>query len=206
MAIDLMPGFGAFTQGGLLDGSEADGSQLFTGNAAMTTGWTTDQATFTASVATAPNGATDAGSLIESTNTTRHIIYQQVTGLSDVLYRYSVYAKETGRRYLVVFVASDNGTAGVAYSYFDLQTGTATDTGLTGGTQTATNATIAAAVGGFYKCSFDFRMSATTTAVYAQFNLSDVGTYGAPLSSDCPEYDGDAVSGVYLWRPKLVTA
>lgn len=205
MAIDLMPGFGAFTaSSGLLDGSEADGTQLLVGNAAMTSDWLTSEATLTASAVLAPNGATDGATAVENTNNTRHIVYQQRSSLTaDATFRASVYAKFNTRRYMQLQWSSDNGTAGNALAYFDLQTGAVTDTEITGGAQSVANATISAAVNGYYKCSVDVRLSATTTAGYFILSLSNVGTYGAPLDSDCPTYTGTS-SGIYLWRPKLV--
>jgi len=207
MAIDLMPGFGAFTQsssGGLLDGSESDGTQLLAGNAAMLTDWTGAEATLTPSAVLAPNGATDGATAVENTANTRHIVYQQKGSLTaDATFRASVYAKYDTRRYMQLQWSSDNGTAGNALAYFDLQTGAVTDTEITGGAQSVANATIEAAVNGYYKCSVDVRLSATTTAGYFIMSLSDVGIYGSPLESDCPTYTGTS-SGIYLWRPKLV--
>ena len=206
--IDLMPGFGAFTpavSGGLLDGSELDGTQLFAGDAAMTSGWTGTDASLTANAVLAPNGATDGASAVENTSNSRHIVYQQKGSLTaDATFRFSVYAKQNVRRYLQLIYTADNGTAGSTSAYFDLQAGAVTDTDVIGAAQSIANATIQAAVNGYYKCSCDVRLSATTTAVYAIFALSNVGTYGAPLDSDSPQYTGDGTSGAYLWRPKLV--
>jgi len=198
---------GGLVGSSLLDGSESDGTQLFAGNAAMTSDWTGVNATLTASVTTAPNGATDAASLIENSSNVRHIIYQQRNGIitADGTCRVSIYAKATGRRYLMIQAASNNGTAGNAYAYFDLQSpGAVTDSGVTGGAQSASNASITAAASSFYKCSVDMRLSATTNNVYFIYALSNVGAYGAPLEDDNPQYTGDGSSGHYLWRPKLV--
>lgn len=209
MSIDLMPGFGAFTpaaSGGLLDGSESDGTQLFSGNAAMTSDWSTAESTLTANAVLAPNGATDAASHIENGANNRHIVYQQRISVTtaDATLRVSIYAKATGRRYLAVFCNAANGTSGDAYAYFDLNTGTVTGSGVTGGAQSVANTSMTAAVNSFYKCTGDYRLSATTDNIYFIFCLSDVGTYGAPLTDGNPSYAGDSTSGHYLWRPKLV--
>jgi hypothetical protein len=214
MAIGLglsMIGFGAGSSSGggapLLDGSESDGTNLFSGTDAMTSSWGAGavNTVFTNAAAVASNGANDASSLIEAGNTARHILYQQVFGLAaNQAVRFSVYAKATGRRYLQLLYGSSSGTAGNIYAYFDLQTGNVTDSGVTGGAQSATNVSMTAAVNGYYKCTVDCLASATTTSTYMIFSLSDVGTFGAPLDSDCPSYLGDSVSGAYLWRPKLV--
>jgi hypothetical protein len=195
---------GSYAAGGL-DGSESDGTQLFAGNAAMTTDWTAVDATFTASAVTAPNGATDAGSLVENTANTRHILYQYSQNIiaTDGTVRWSVYAKANGRRYLAMF-ANAEGNGGDGYAYFDLQTGTVTDSGVTGVAQSTSNVSISVGANGFYKCSADFRMESVINDVYYIFAMSDVGTYGAPLSSNNPSYTGGGSSMIYLWRPKLV--
>lgn len=201
MSIDLMPGFGAFTpSSSLLDGSEADGTNLLTGGNSMASGWATSNVTLTASVALAPNGATDAASFVEDSNTGRHFGYQTPTFTADVLLRASAYAKDNGTRYFYLSSTNNGGTGSFAYAIFDLDAGTVTASGVTGSGQIATNATIQAAVNGFYKCSFDFKLAADVTSSFQSVALSD----SASLTEEIPEYTGDSVQGVYIWRPKLV--
>jgi len=194
--------------GGLLDGSESDGTNLITsGGTGMTAGWGPVEATFTNATTTDPSGGSAASSLIESANNTRHILSRSETGMpADTNLTFSVYAKMNGRRYLVLNVADlATGSAEFLTAIFDLQAGAVTDSDIVhAGTGTAIVSTaIAAAVNGFYKCSLTYKIDTTTTGIYLQFFMSNVATYGAPLQFDAPQYTGDGSSLIYLWRPKL---
>lgn len=204
MAIDLMPGFGAFTQGsGLLDGSEADGTDvLISSNAGMTSGWNATNATLTTAVTTAPDGTTTAALLTENSSDTRHFVATASLPQTTGTITGSIYAKANGRRYLQMHF-SDSSGANRAFIYADLQTFTLTDTA-TIGTASITSSSIEAANEGFYKISALVQVNSVLDDTYLQFALSDVATYGAPLSIHMPSYTGDGTSGIYLWRPKLV--
>jgi hypothetical protein len=203
MAIDLSLGFGAFTQGSsLLDGSEADGTNLLTGNAAMTTGWATEGGTLTTSAVLAPNGATDAATFTEPGTGGRKIAYQQMGSSAVEVARFSIYAKENTLRYLQF---STDANSGRQYAYYDLQTGTVTDSGNDGGSATVTGTSITAGANGFWKCSMDLDTNSTINGVYFQFGLSDVSTYaGGTTAFGCTTFTGAGGTGIYVWRPKLV--
>lgn len=202
MSIDLMPGFGAFTQSTLLNGSESDGTNLLTGGSGMTSDWDISNATLTNAAAIAPDGTTTASSLIENSANNRHITFQDYTGAALGAFRLSVYAKQITRRYIVLYATdSDVQTAGV---YVDLQTGTITDTNVSG-TMTLSSTSIASGANGFWKITMEANFGASETGDrYLVIVLSPVDTYGVPLVNDNPSYTGDGTSGVYLWRPKLV--
>lgn len=189
----------------LLDGSESDGTnKLNAPSQDFGANWTALNTTLTANSIVAPDTTTTAAQLLETAVTDRHILYTissfAITGGASVTY--SVYAKMITRRYLQITVAN---TAKV-YAYYDLQAGTMTGSGtVSPDGSTAISATnCQAAVNGFYKCSITAVLDAATTAPYFQFSLSDVATYGAPLSSDSPSYLGVITNGAALWRPKVV--
>lgn len=189
--------------GALLDGSESDGTSILAGGNGMT-GWATENASFTTGTTLAPDGTTTAATFTENSALGRHLMYQQTSAADYTVTRhFSIYAKMNGRRYLQILPASSGGAWKVSV-YFDLQSFVVTDSDLIGGATSISNATMTAAVNGFYKCEFDFILGSTSSdAAYIQFALSDVGTYGAPLSSDSPSYTGDNASGSFLWRAKV---
>lgn len=188
----------------LLDGSESDGTNHLTGGVGMTSGWSTSGATLNTAFATSPDGTSNACRLIEGGTDVRHIVFQQATSISTLVTRHiSVYAKYISRRYLQVHVAANAGGQKSSV-YFDLQTGAITDSDLIGGATSITNAAITAAVNGFYKCEYDFVLgSSGTDTPFVVLAMSNVGVYGAPLSSDNPTYLGDSASNLHVWRAKL---
>lgn len=205
LGFGLILGSNQGTSGGspLLDGSEADGTNLVTGTAGMTSGWSTQFATLTNAAALAPDGATTASSVKEdATASERHRVFQIVSNVTGSMTA-SVYAKASTRRYLQMTVAH-TGSANLIYVYADLLTGTITDSaaeasGVLGVTS------IAAAVNGFYKITMAGTVSAGLHDVYFLIALSDRATQaGGTVVTSTPAYTGDNTSLLYLWRPKLV--
>lgn len=188
----------------LLDGSESDGTnKLDAPTSAFSANWSTIDATFTDDIDTAPDGTTTGARLLEAATTNRHILYNvgfTITAGGSVTY--SIYAKSITQRYLQVTVANSSRLI----VYYDLQTGTVTDTELVSpdGSTALSASSCQAAVNGYYKCSLTGILDASTTQPYFQFALSDVATYGAPLAADSPSYLGNVTYGAYLWRPKVV--
>ena len=173
-----------------LDGSESDGTQLLADNASFQGG---NWLTATASIADppthlGPDGNSNATELRGTTDNDRHLTYQLVTIPANTALTLSLYAKQNQYRYLQMLPVG-NGTTSKMYAYFDMQTGTVTDSGiLVSNTGTVINQTsIQHAVNGFYKCSFSFTLDTTGTSMYVQFALSDVPTYGAPYLQT-PQY------------------
>ncbi len=198
MGFDLIPGFGAFTTaGGLLTGSESDGTQLLAGGADFlpSGNWPGDGAAMAPNDASAPNGATDAIGLVGDGGNNRHILYQRVN--VNTAFTFSVYAKEGTIRYLQM-VASDTATA---FCYVDLQTGTVTDSGVSGSV-TLVSVDVEAAANGFYKISMNMTDSSASNT-YFQFCLSDRSTNAAPLVFGSPQFI--TTNRLYLWRPKVTS-
>ena len=192
--------------GALLDGSESDGtSKLTAPTTAMTSNWDALNGTFTNTAGTAPDGSGNASKLLESAVTDRHIIYTigfAITAGATVTY--SIYSKMITRRYLQM-TAGPGGAAAI-YAFFDLQAGSVTNSGTVSpdGTTVVSATNCQAAVNGFYKCTLTGKVDAGTTSPYLTLALSDVATYGAPLSAESPSYLGVITNGALFWRPKVV--
>lgn len=187
---------GAFTSGGLLDGSESDGTQIFTGNASFST-WSFEQTAITAG-STAPDGSSNAVVYYNNndSNSARHIAYQNPAIASGTL-TMSVYAKQKEMQYIQFLIGSST------YLYADLSTGTITDYAASGGF-TYVSSSIQAAVNGFYKISFSVSQAGGT--YYYHFNLSDRSTHTGSFVSGAPQFAGTHNDGIYMWRPKLTVA
>jgi hypothetical protein len=192
---------GGLASAALLDGSEADGTNLFTGAPGFTSGWTANESTVTTAAAVAPDGTTTAAELKENSNTSRHSV-DQLTPFGGALAVsagiWSVYGKQGSRRYLQLSLY----TAGAyrLHVFADLQTGTITDSGATG--ITLNSSSIQAAVNGFWKVTTQFEMAPTSLLEnsYYLYALSDVSSGGDAEVS----YAGNGSGNIYLWRPKLV--
>lgn len=202
MGMNLMPGFGAFTPtSSLLDGSEADGTNLSATDAGMTSGWTSAAATITTAATAAPNGLTEAAKVVEAAASNAQGVQQTVSFTADSQLRYSVYAKAAERSLMGLACLNVNGTSAGGFCWFNLATGTYIDEHEQGAMQFVNNPVVADAAYGFKKYSIDMRMAADTTAVY--WILYVLNSY-PPVLPNFPSYTGDGSSGIYVWRPKLV--
>jgi hypothetical protein len=211
MAIDLSLGFGAFTPaagGGLLDGSEADGTQLITGTSeqiGFTSAWATDGSTaITTAAALSPDGTTNAAALTSNatSNDVRRIYSSVQTITANTSYKLSTYGKQNALRYLQVFV-QDAAADGACYAIYDLQTGAVTASGVDGNAQSTTETSIEAAVNGFYKCSMRFLLESSKTSIYLLLALTDQSSYVNDFGF-ANNYSATSGEGVYIWRPKMV--
>lgn len=185
----------------LLDGSEADGTSVIAGGSGMTSGWNPNDVTLTNAAAVAPDGTTTASSLVESNTSARHIIY--ITGTVTGQFTASAYFKQNTRRYAEIYIASNLAANGV-WVMLDIQTGTVTDSGVSG-TGVLTSVVVQAAANGFWKITITGTVEAGAATPYFIVAMSDRALHaGGALVSDNPAYLGDGVSGFYIWRPKLV--
>ena len=195
----------AAAAGGLLDGSESDGTNLLSGGQLdFTSGWGGLGGTLTANNALAPDGTTTAARFLEDTTNDRHgtEIYLLFLLSTSTQYKFSFYAKQITTRYIQL-AAFGSGTNSGPYAFFDLQTGTVSSSG-TNNPDGATNfssATCQAAVNGYYKCTVIGTVDSTSSAVY--FKL-----YGSSSGSgtvNFPTYTGNTSNGFNFWRPKITT-
>jgi len=193
--------------GGGLDGSESDGTTILNaGEANFTSGWSNLNGSLTANTAAGADGTTTAADFLENTNNSRHGTYATPTIGGGSTRTYSVYAKSITRRYMQMFIANNGGTAAAIYIYFDLQSGSVTDSAIliNSGVTTLGTPTIEAGANGYWKCTAPgVKVNATDNTPYWQLMCSDVATYGAPLSSNSPSFTGNTSNGLRLWRPKV---
>ncbi len=182
---------------GELNGSESDGTQLLAGGIDFlpSGNWPGDGAAMAPNDALSPGGSIDAIAMVGDGGDNRHILYQRVN--VNTAYTFSVYAKEGSLRYLQM-VASDTSTA---FCYIDLQTGTVTDSGVSG-TVVISSVDVETGANGFYKITMNLTDSSSSNT-YFQYCLSDRSTNTAPLTFGSPKFV--TTGHVYLWRPKVTS-
>lgn len=189
------------TSGGLT-GAESDGTQLLSGDDAFSSGWIViGGGSVTLNTSPSPTGTTTAARFTETGSSNRKT-YLQTVAVTDAVHTLSFYLSYATRRYAQVAAFNANGASSACLGYYDLVSGTVTDTEQLNAAQSAATG-IAAGANGFYKCSLQFRLAADATSMYATLSMSDVATYGSPLDGDSPSYTGDGVSSFLMWRPKL---
>lgn len=139
----------------------------------------------TVNAATAPDGNVTADLVTEdSTAATDHSIRQAVT-TTVATWTFSVFVKQppsNARRYIMMFVAT--GSVG---SVFDLQTGT--DLGALTLANPALSSGIEAWANGWYRCWVTYTGAAASVS-HRLYLLQ---------ASTAVDYNGDGVSGLYMW-------
>lgn len=162
-------------------------------------GWTKTQASVTADVAIAPDGATTADKLYDdSTASAEHYVQKSYTktASSEVqYYALSVWAKSAERTRFRLYAYGTSGTANGARCDFNLGTGTASAVTVAGAWDNGV-ATIEAYPNGWYRCAIRFRVNNDAQAAV----LSNV--YLANSGGNTT-YSGDGTSGLYLWGAQL---
>jgi hypothetical protein len=150
--------------------------------------WTKINSSITPDAVVAPDGTTTADKLVEAAAAaTQHRINQPyTTALVGGTYTFSIYAKAAERRYVQVRII---GAATLASINFDLQTGTITSTLPTG------TGVITDVGGGIYRCTV-ISTAADQATLTCYFNMLLV-------ENGSVNYDGDGVSGCYVWGAQL---
>ena len=142
-------------------------------------GWTHQDATLTLGATTAPDGTSDASSLVENAVLAKHQCYS--TGIvAGVTTTYSIWAKANTRSEIKVSFAIAGQVAG---AFFDLLTG------VVGAVDSGYSASIVEGADGWYLCSVTFTPS-TGDTYYPAVML---------VASGVINYTGDGTSGAYLW-------
>jgi hypothetical protein len=146
------------------------------------TTWTSDNSTDTSASATSPDGTTNAWKLEEGTAAGRHIIYQTGVFGSNAVYTWSIYVKNGDRRYVQMQIdAANDGNV-----YFDLQSGTVSDTNA--GTASVSGS-IQPLPNGWYRCSVSYNPGADGVTLI--FSLSDrADDTSGSFSFVSPSYTG----------------
>jgi hypothetical protein len=163
-------------------------------NSVTFAGWSPLQATFTNAVGVAPDGTTSMAKLAEDATNNFHTMIQVYTVTASASYTFSVYAKAVENRYLIV--AMDDNAAAAARATFDLQTGTITASGLSGG-GTYLGSSMRLVGNGVYRCSVSGTVGASTTlrGVLSLTNSGAINTF--------PGYQGVAGNGVLVWGGQI---
>ena len=139
------------------------------------------RATISANSTTAPDGTITADKLVEDgTVSNTHACYFTATTVVGTVYTYSVYVKAAERTWIML------GHSGKLAS-FNLSTG------VLGTVDAGATATITPDTNGFYKCSISLAATGTSTLC-----LSYLAS-----GNNTNSYNGDGVSGVYIWGAHL---
>ncbi len=133
--------------------------------------------TVSANTTNAPDGATSADSLVETTATGFHLISR--SGFPSGTNTLSIYAKANTRNF--IYVAIFNGTSDFG-AYFNLSNGTI------GTINLGVTAVIQPAGNGWYRCSVTYTSDAAT-----------VLSIGIAQANGTRTYTGDGTSGIYIW-------
>lgn len=146
--------------------------------------WTKTNATVTANTTVAPDGATTADKMVEtSAATTRHGINQSYLAAAGS-FTISVFAKAAENGFLVI--AAGGAGQPNAFTWFNLNTGAI-------GTNNNTAATIQALGNGWYRCSITF-----TAIIGVLTPLIEMSK-----ANGVNNYTGDGTSGIFIWGAQL---
>ena len=136
-------------------------------------------------VSIAPDGTQTGDKLIEAANTGQHYILQSATVSSATSYTATVYAKAGERQSIALRLI---GSATYGQAFFNLLTGTVTQSAGTGAITSVGN--------GWYRCSITGTSDSTSTGVY--INIGQTAT-----STSISSYTGDGYAGLFLWGAQL---
>jgi len=141
----------------------------------------------TADTIAAPDGSLTADKLAQSaTGGTYYAVYQTVTPIASTNYAYSMFVKNAGGTGSINLTIYDSGNAQAQYAQFNITTGVAGATTITGVTFTLNSSSITSYGNSWYRCAFNF--SSSTSSSF-QFKV-DIGVSGVG-------------TGVYLWGAQL---
>jgi hypothetical protein len=149
----------------------------------MTQGaWNKLYSTITPNATAGPDGALNAGKLVEDTSNNMHRIHQSITISSGAQTTISVIAKAGERTRMILMSSGNYGSRG-----FDLSAGTTFAAG--GGEAPATAYAMTSLGNGWYLCSITFTTAGTTDGLQVRM-IQGSGT--------TENYTGDGSSGMYL--------
>jgi len=154
----------------------------------LNSGFTFGRTTLESTNNSAPDGGSDAASILETAVNGSHEIYDSFSCVSGQQYSFVFYLKANGRT-KVIF--KPQATSVIAEITFDLTAVTSTVT-----SGSADSHSITAIGSTWYKCAATVTATATGTG-YTQFNLVD----GTGAST----YTGDISKGVFAWGASVST-
>ena len=157
--------------------------------------WTKTESTISANAVANPlDAAVTADKLVESTNTAEHLISQTANLRQTDHNTFTVYAKAAGRDYIRLKMSGDAGTVS---AFFNLSTGAVVAAGMDNtGTGTGIRAKITDIGSSWYRC--EITGICDTDGTFGVLGTITLSTNGSTIS-----YDGDAASGVYIFRAQI---
>lgn len=154
--------------------------------------WAKTRATVTANAANAPDGTATADKLVEdNTAGASHTIVQSISGNLTTTYTASVYAKAAERSEIQVSLRNNGETIAIG-QYFNLATGAVGAAADAGAPTSRLTPTIEALGNGWYRCTVGGVLNSGGGA-------ENVKTRVSLASAGSVSYNGDNVSGAYLW-------
>ena len=154
--------------------------------------WVKSGTTVSGNTTVAPDGATTADSLIESSATSTHLIYSQNAGVDGTQYVSSMYGKYNGNtRNLQLAFGGGDIVGGNSFANFDLENGVIGNSG--------NSSPVITSVGnGWYRCSITGEAAATGSGFTLVNSIIDDITDGFN-----PSYVGDGSSLIFIWGAQL---
>ena len=154
--------------------------------------WVKSGLTVSANTTVAPDGATTADSLIESSATSLHLIYSQNAGVDGTQYVSSLYGKYNGNtRNLQLAFGGGDIDGGNSFANFDLENGVIGNSGNSSPVMTSVG-------NGWYRCSITGEAAATGSGFTLVNSIIDDITDGFT-----PSYVGDGSSLIFIWGAQL---
>jgi len=151
--------------------------------------WTKTRASVSSNSLVAPDGTIAAETFTEdSTASNSHFIDSTSQTISAGSYTFSVYAKNSTRRYIILQIGGTSNTVN-NFAVFDLQDGLVSNSALC-------TAAISAVGNNWYRCSISLSLGAGTNICTILLSNSSTGSRGYT-------YSGDGYSGVYIWGAQL---
>ena len=150
--------------------------------------WTKTNATVTAATNISPDGTLNAQTLNGNASNVQHFTSNTISFVNGNTYTCSIYAKNSGQRYLVL--ATEFTTSVNDYVVFDLQLGTKLyESNATG--------TITSVGNGWY------RLTTTVVGGNATGSKSFYVVLSDGTSARAPSFVGSTTNGVYLWGTQV---
>ena len=155
----------------------------------LSSGFTFGRTTLASTNNSAPDGGSDAASILETADTATHEVYETFSCTSGQQYSFVFYLKANGRTKVVV---KPQATSTIANVEFDLTAVTST---VNSGSVISHSVTAIGSTG-WYKCAVTVTATATGTG-YTQLNLLD--------GSGNESYTGDVTKGMFAWGASVAS-
>ena len=169
-------------KGALIEGGA---NNLATRSEEMTDSWTPSEVVVSINLVTAPDGTTSADLIKPSAlSTSAHQVSKLINITNDLVYTYSMYAKNGGYGYIMFSITGNDGTLHTAM--FDLNEGIV---GVGGANNDGSS--VEDVGNGWYRCSMTI-----TNGNGGSANTSRIRPFD---NVDQNPFSGDTVKGVYVW-------